>query len=330
MFETAPLGKSLTELHKEVFTAPELRRISFVAGLTHSDSEFKAPEANIEKTEAVAGLDLFESTNLSKGAIRQQLARIVQSPQFVQSGRMSRFLRFIVEHALDGSRGCLKEHLIGSEVYDRRPPYHPSQDSIVRTEARRLRGKLKEYYDCDGKDDPIYVYLRLGSYLPAFQSKERLTGSQPELTSRVLGSPLDAETISTAILPFRDRSGSSLSSIYALGIPDELAYTLMRIKRCKVIFPAVTEHFNVREQGVTTAMSKVGAQIAFEGSVKEECGHIRVTARIVDAAGFQLWTHRFDAEADVPSLFVLQEQIASALSAGFDALFGDSPDSLEN
>ena len=30
-----------------------------------------------------------------------------------------------------------------AEVYDRKPPYHPSQDSIVRTEARRLRTKLK-------------------------------------------------------------------------------------------------------------------------------------------------------------------------------------------
>ncbi len=48
-------------------------------------------------------------------------------------------------------RTVLKEYVIGTEVYDRKPPYHPSQDSIVRTEARRLRAKLKEYYESEGK-----------------------------------------------------------------------------------------------------------------------------------------------------------------------------------
>jgi TolB-like protein len=71
-------------------------------------------------------------------------------------------------------------------------------------------------------------------------------------------------------------------------------------------------------------MSKVGAQIAFEGSVREESNHIRVTARIVDAAGFQLWAKRFDAEGGSESFFTIEEQIASALTTGFDALFGDS------
>jgi adenylate cyclase len=71
-------------------------------------------------------------------------------------------------------------------------------------------------------------------------------------------------------------------------------------------------------------MSKVGAQIAFEGSVREEGNHIRVTARIVDATGFQLWAKRFDAEAGSHALFTIEEQIAAALSAGFDALFVDS------
>jgi TolB-like protein len=83
-------------------------------------------------------------------------------------------------------------------------------------------------------------------------------------------------------------------------------------------------HFNAQEQDVTAAMSKVGAQIAYEGSVRQEGNHIRVTARIIDPAGFQLWTQRFDAEADSHTLFIIEEQIASALSVGCDVLFGHS------
>src|ERR1035441_3703221 len=72
--------------------------------------------------------------------IREQLVRILRSSIFASSTRLVRFLRFVVETTLEGRAGYLKEYVIGTEVYDRKPPYEPSQDSIVRTEARRLRG----------------------------------------------------------------------------------------------------------------------------------------------------------------------------------------------
>jgi hypothetical protein len=93
--------------------------------------------------------------------IRAELARIVQSSPFVHSDRLARFLRFTIETAIAGSGDSLKEYVIGVEVYDRKPPYHPSQDSIVRTEARRLRSKLKEYYETEGKTDPVFIRFSL-------------------------------------------------------------------------------------------------------------------------------------------------------------------------
>jgi hypothetical protein len=107
----------------------------------------------------------------SEDLIRAELARVLESPIFAQSERLGRFLRFAVEHAISGSEDGLKEYVIGTEVYDRKPPYHPSQDSIVRTEARRLRTKLKEYYESEGKDNPIFIYFRPGSYIPVFRPK---------------------------------------------------------------------------------------------------------------------------------------------------------------
>ena len=100
---------------------------------------------------------------ISASMVRDQLARILQSPIFAQSSRLNRFLTFVVGCALNGETRVLKEYIIGTDVYDRKPPYHPSQDSIVRTEARRLRSKLKEYYESEGKADPIFIYFRTGS-----------------------------------------------------------------------------------------------------------------------------------------------------------------------
>jgi hypothetical protein len=106
---------------------------------------------------------------IAQEAIREEVSRILESPIFVQSDRLGRFLRFTVETTVAGQGETLKEYLIGTEVYDRKPPYHPSSDSIVRSEARRLRNKLRQYYESLGKDDPIFIYYRTGSYVPAFR-----------------------------------------------------------------------------------------------------------------------------------------------------------------
>jgi hypothetical protein len=79
-------------------------------------------------------------------AARRQLQRILASPGLVRNERMSRFLRFLVERHLEGSDNQLKESVIAVEVFGRKPDHDPSRDSIVRTEAGRLRARLAEYY----------------------------------------------------------------------------------------------------------------------------------------------------------------------------------------
>jgi hypothetical protein len=123
---------------------------------------------------------------ISEGAIREALSRILESPMFIQSDRLSRFLRFTVEATLAGDGEMLKEYSIGTEVYERNSSYHPSEDSIVRSEARRLRSRLKEYYDSVGKDDPVLIHYRPGSYVPAFRH-QRSQHDDRIATDRALG-----------------------------------------------------------------------------------------------------------------------------------------------
>ena len=117
---------------------------------------------------------------IAQEAIREELSRILESSIFVQSDRLGRFLRYTVETTLAGDAETLKEYLIGTEVYDRKPPYHPSVDSIVRSEARRLRSKLKEYYESVGRNDSVVIFYRPGSYVPAFRRRDnRERGALP-------------------------------------------------------------------------------------------------------------------------------------------------------
>ena len=118
----------------------------------------------------VNGVVMGEGKNtVSEKAIRDELSRILESSLFSQSDRLGRFLRFTVETTLMGKGETLKEYVIGTEVYDRQASYRPNEDSIVRSEARRLRSKLKEYYESVGKDDPVFIYYRPGSYVPVFR-----------------------------------------------------------------------------------------------------------------------------------------------------------------
>ena len=123
---------------------------------------------------------------ISEQAIREELSRILQSSVFAQSDRLGRFLRFTVETTLAGAAETLKEYLIGTEVYNRNSSYHPSEDSIVRSEARRLRSRLKEYYGSVGKDDPVLIHYRQGSYVPAFRHQSSLR-EERIATDRALG-----------------------------------------------------------------------------------------------------------------------------------------------
>src|SRR5580700_1134428 len=117
-------------------------------------------------------------------AARRQLERVLVSPGFVRNERMSRFLRFLAERHLEGKDGQLKESVIAVEVFGRRPDHDPSQDSIVRTEAGRLRARLAEYYMGDGLGDAVIIRLPKGGYTPSFELRDPASQPTPPKQTR--------------------------------------------------------------------------------------------------------------------------------------------------
>ena len=102
-------------------------------------------------------------------AARSQLERLLASGLFARTEQLSRLLRFLVEQHLEGRDGALKESVIGVEVFGRKPDYNPKFDPIVRTEARRLRARLTEYYQNGGSADSIRIDLPKGAYVPVIR-----------------------------------------------------------------------------------------------------------------------------------------------------------------
>src|SRR5271165_3068076 len=106
--------------------------------------------------------------------VMRALERVLASPLFARADRQSRFLRHVVEKKLAGDDEALREMAIGLEVYGRPASYDPKVDPIVRVEAARLRGRLREYYETAEADDGIVIRLPKGSYAPTFEHRVAL------------------------------------------------------------------------------------------------------------------------------------------------------------
>jgi eukaryotic-like serine/threonine-protein kinase len=134
------------------------------------------------------------SIEVSAEAIRTQLDKILVSPGFVHSDRMVRFLRFTVAQTLKGHASELKETVLGMEVFDRPSSFDPRTDTIVRVEARRLRSKLKEYYETHGQRDEVLIEFPKGSYVPTFLKSNDL-GIRKQPARSQASHPNEAESL---------------------------------------------------------------------------------------------------------------------------------------
>jgi hypothetical protein len=140
------------------------------------------------------------------------LEKILAYQLFSRSERIVRFLRMAVDRTLAGQADELKEYVIGVEVFDRKASYDPRVDPIVRVEARRLRAKLKAYYEGDGSADTVLIEFVSGGYAPRIGWREatRETASAP--------APQDAGVLTVAVLPFADLGGKPENQYFSDGL----------------------------------------------------------------------------------------------------------------
>lgn len=108
-------------------------------------------------------------TSAQPGEVRRQLERMLASPIFKRSPRLSRLFRHVVEQSLRGEDYKVKEYSIAVEAFGKPETFDPRVDSVVRVAARQLRAKLEHYYGTDGRLDPILIRFRPGDYTPRIQ-----------------------------------------------------------------------------------------------------------------------------------------------------------------
>jgi hypothetical protein len=130
--------------------------------------------------------------SISADSVREQVSRILRSEGFARAERLRRFLKFTVDHALDGRSAELKVYLVGTEVFDKDASFDPQINTTVRVEARRLRTALVTYYASTGQSDPILIEYPKGTYAPVFRNRGAFNPQQPPAETPAAGQPSSA------------------------------------------------------------------------------------------------------------------------------------------
>ena len=125
----------------------------------------------------------------------QLVQRVAASPYFSKGPKLRAFLLYVCENSLLGKPENLTAQLIGSRVFGRDPDYVPSEDNIVRVEARELRKRLTTYFAAEGRDEPVVIEIPKGSYSPVFLPREQIEPDSP-LQPRTPDAEAEAATIS--------------------------------------------------------------------------------------------------------------------------------------
>jgi serine/threonine-protein kinase len=232
--------------------------------------------------------------------LAEQLGRILGSKAFRQSDRLKRFLTFVVEETIAGRGECLKEFIVGVEVFGRPETFDPRYDPIVRVQARRLRSHLARYYSEEGQDDPLVIELPKGGYAPAVHP---LKNAPPKRRP----SPVLVSPNTVLVLPFADHSAAGNQRYFCEGIRDEIVHTLAGLGSIRLAaWDAHEEDILARAATIVT------------GSVRVSGNQARITANIVDAVtGICVWSN--SADHPMENIFAIQEDVARVVAGQLTA-----------
>ncbi len=246
---------------------------------------------------------------------------------------MVRFLRFVVEKALAGETDQLKEYVLGVEVFDRDQSFDPKLDTIVRVEARRLRRKLKEYYESTGIQDLVRIDIPTPGYVPVFVGNSGVAPSPPprrrslfailaavvalvllgggfawwKLSSRPAG--ID----SIAVLPFADLSPDKNQAYFCDGFTEELISALSGIDGLRVVARTSTFAFKDKAEDIREIGRKLNAAAVVEGSVRRSGDTLRITAQLIRTSnGYHVWSRSFDR--NTKDVLAVQEEISRLIA----------------
>lgn len=121
-----------------------------------------------------------QTENLVADERWQLVQKIVSSPPFQKSARLRELLEYVTERTIHGHAHELTEQHIGNALFHKPSGYSSLEDSSVRVHIRQLRLKLHEYFDEEGRDEPLILTIPKGGYAPVFKPAAKAGATELE------------------------------------------------------------------------------------------------------------------------------------------------------
>jgi TolB-like protein/Tfp pilus assembly protein PilF len=118
---------------------------------------------------------------------------------------------------------------------------------------------------------------------------------------------------SIAVLPFDNLDAEQETSFFSDGVTEEILHRLSTLGSLHVIGRTSSFAFRGAEDGPARVAELIGVRYLLHGSVRRDENQVRVTARLTDANGFQVWSQSYDRRLE--GIFAIQSEIASQVSS---------------
>lgn len=250
--------------------------------------------------------------HLSPDTEQAALARVLRSRHFTGAERRRKLLEYLTAQTLAGAGEGLKEFNIGVEVYGRDPAsYDPRLDPVVRVDIGRLRAKLHDYYENEGREDPVWIELPKGSYAVIFHQRV-VEETEPEPARPAPVEPIavprkrhirglaiagvliaacagygfyrlrrpTAGLRSVAVLPFENLTGDPQKGYLADGITEQLTDSLAHISDLRVVARTTAFQFKGKATDIREIGRRLNADAVVEGSLRNMNGRYQLTVQV--------------------------------------------------
>ncbi len=259
---------------------------------------------------------------------RRHLEKILTSEPFRQSPRLSSFLGYVVNRAIEGKHDEISEYAIAIDVFGRDDSFDSRVDSIVRVSARQLRTKLARYYETEGADDRIEIRIPTPGYAPVLVAKDKrgspgVAAVVGVILALAAAAALVGWTVTRpghgsanqpviAVLPLRALSPEPADQLFGESLTEEITTRLAGLEGVSVI----------SHTAGLAGKNPIPLDYLLEGAVARSEMRMRLTARLTTAGGQRLaWGESFERTLDDPltAQRELSRKVAAAVAATLNA-----------
>ena len=258
---------------------------------------------------------MAEDFGFSRGAVRKQMTRVLNSSEFNGTDAQRAFLEYVVDKTLAGQADEIKGYTVATEVFGRREDFDQATDPVVSIQANKLRRALERYYLVAGQHDPIRIDIPKGTYVPTFQPQSIAAGKVLLHADQNFEPCVQTTWPRLVVQPLANLTGNPELDSVGLAIASEIAMEITRHQEIHV--------FLQQPERRLRRASDSGARFALSGGVNQDVSGLKVNVFLSDlTTGMQIWADTFRSDLNPASLMPFAEDVARVAAGKICAEYG--------